>query len=94
MTPEDRAFLERINTFANNVLHDIDPQKTRISYQLDKLKPIMEEIASEKNCTVSDVFIKYMDLASEATVATEKKFQSTVGNMTKYGDIHETFSIN
>ena len=61
----------------------------------------MEEIAAETNSSVSDVFIKYMDLASEATVATQKKFQSTVGNMTKYrikcckterifGDINKT----
>ena len=48
MTPEDRVFLERINAYADNVLHDIDPQKTKISYQLDKLKPIMEEIAAER----------------------------------------------
>ena len=47
MTPEDRALLNRINAFADNVLHDIDPQKTRISFQLEKLKPIMEEIAAE-----------------------------------------------
>ncbi len=93
MTPEDRVFLERINAYADNVLHDIDPQKTKVSYQLEKLKPIMEEIAAEMNSSVSDVFIKYMDLASEATVATQKKFQSTVGNMTKYGDVHDTFSI-
>ena len=61
MTPEDRVFLERINAYADNVLHDIDPQKTKISYQLDKLKPIMEEIAVETNSSVADIFIKYMD---------------------------------
>ena len=74
MTPEDRALLNRINAFADNVLHDIDPQKTRISFQLEKLKPIMEEIAAETNSTVEDIFIKYMDLASEANVATQRKF--------------------
>lgn len=94
MTLEDRAFLERINVYADNVLHDIDPQKTKISYQLDKLKPIMEEIAAETNSTVTDVFIKYMDLASQATVATQKKFQNTIGNMTEYGNTHDTFSIS
>ncbi|MCI7791189.1 MAG: hypothetical protein MR531_10525 [Lachnospiraceae bacterium] len=94
MTPEDRALLNRINAFADNVLHDIDPQKTRISFQLEKLKPIMEEIAAETNSTVEDIFIKYMDLASEANVATQRKFQNTVGNMTQYGDVHDSFSIN
>lgn len=94
MTPEDRALLNRINAFADNVLHDIDPQKTRISFQLEKLKPIMEEIAAETNSSVEDIFIKYMDLASEANVVTQRKFQNTVGNMTQYGDVHDSFSIN
>ena len=54
----------------------------------------MEEIAAETNSTVEDIFIKYMDLASEANVATQRKFQNTVGNMTQYGDVHDSFSIN
>ena len=91
MTPEDRALLNRINAFADNVLHDIDPQKTRISFQLEKLKPIMEEIAAETNSSVEDIFIKYMDLASEANVATQRKFQNTVGNIAQYGDIGDTY---
>lgn len=87
MTAEDRAMLDKINAYADKVLGDIDPQKTRVSFQLQKLQPIMEEIAKEKGMEMEDVFIKYMDLASEAAVETERKFQSTVGNMTKYGDI-------
>lgn len=87
MTAEDRAMLDKINAYADKVLGDIDPQKTRVSFQLQKLQPIMEEIAKEKGMETEDVFIKYMDLASEAAVETERKFQSTVGNMTKYGDI-------
>lgn len=87
MTAEDRAMLDRINEYANQVLGDIDPQKTRVSFQLEKLKPIMEEIAKETGANLEDVFIKYMDLASELAVETERKFQSTVGNMTQYGDI-------
>lgn len=87
MTAEDRAMLDKINAYADKVLGDIDPQKTRVSFQLQKLQPVMEEIAKEKGMEMEDVFIKYMDLASEAAVETERKFQSTVGNMTKYGDI-------
>lgn len=87
MTAEDRAMLERINEYANKVLGDVDPQKTRVSFQLEKLKPIMEEIAKETGTNVEDIFIKYMDLASELAVETERKFQSTVGNMSKYGDV-------
>ncbi len=64
---EDREMLNRINTYAEDVLGDIDPQKTRISFQLDKLKPVMQEIAEEKNISLEDVFIKYMDLASQVT---------------------------
>ena len=71
MTPEDKNLLERINEYADRVLKDFDPQKTRVSFQLEKLKPIMEEIAKE--------------------VSRETKFQNTIGNMTKYGDVHDAF---
>ncbi|MBQ0042293.1 MAG: hypothetical protein KBS85_03065 [Lachnospiraceae bacterium] len=87
MNKEDFEFLDRINTYANSVLHDIDPQKTKVGAQLEKLRPVMQEIAMEKGMDVTDVFIKYMDLASEASVEVERKFQNTVGNMNKYGDI-------
>lgn len=49
----------------------------------------MEEIAKEKGVSLEEIFIKYMDLASELTVSKETKFQNTIGNMTKYGDIHD-----
>lgn len=64
LSQEDRQMLDRINAYAEQVLGDIDPQKTRISYQLDKLKPVMEKIAEEKQLPLEDIFIKYMDLAS------------------------------
>ena len=91
MTPEDKEILERINEYADKVLKNFDPQKTRVSFQLEKIKPIMEEIAKEKGLTVEEIFIKYMDLASQITVDKETKFQNTVGNMTKYGDIHDAY---
>lgn len=53
-----------VSMLTRKVLGDIDPQKTRISYQLEKLKPVMEEIAAEKGLALEDIFIKYMDLAS------------------------------
>ena len=58
MTEEDKNLLERINEYADRVLKDFDPQKTQVSFQLEKLKPIMEEIAKEKNTTVEEIFIK------------------------------------
>ena len=45
MTPENRQILDRINAYAEEALADIDPQKTRISFQLDALRPVMQEIA-------------------------------------------------
>ncbi|GFI03695.1 MAG: hypothetical protein HFI44_04850 [Lachnospiraceae bacterium] len=64
LAPEDKDMLNRIDAYAEQVLGDIDPQKTRISFQLDKLKPIMQEIADERGVSLEDIFIRYMDLAS------------------------------
>ena len=49
MTNEQRQILQRINAYSEIVLGDIDPQKVQVSTQLEKLKPVMEEIAKEKN---------------------------------------------
>lgn len=78
MTAEEQNILNRINAFAEEVLADIDPQKTRISFQLEALKPIMEEIAKETGKSVEDIFILYMDLASESAVEADKKLQETL----------------
>jgi len=75
MTEENRIILNRINKYAENVLGDIDPQKTPVSMQLEKLKPIMQEIANEKGMSLEDLFILYMDIQSEATVASDQKLQ-------------------
>ena len=75
MTDENKKIQERISIYAEEVLKDIDPQKTQVSVQLDALRPVMEEIAKEKSMSLEDVFILYMDLASEAGVEAEAKFQ-------------------
>ncbi len=77
MTEQDRKFLERINLYAEDVLGDIDPQKTQVSVQLEKLKPLMEIIAKEENTTVEEVFIHYMDVASDFAVLNQQDFQMT-----------------
>lgn len=82
MTAEDKKFLQRINDYADQVLADIDPQKTQISVQLEKLKPVMEEISKEEGTPLEDIFIRYMDLASEASVKREKDFQDEFNNPT------------
>ena len=78
MTSENKEILDRINAYAEKVLADIDPQKTRISFQLEALKPVMQEIANEKGTLVEDIFILYMDLASEASVEAENQLQATL----------------
>lgn len=79
MTENDRSFLNRINKYAEEVLKDIDPQNTHVSEQLDRLRPIMQELADEFNMPIEDVFIKYMDLASEQGVEAENKYREDMG---------------
>ena len=77
MTIEEREMFDRIRKYADEALQDFDtdPQKTPISFQLQKLRPIMQELAMEKQMSVEDIFIKYMDLASEDAVEREKQFK-------------------
>ncbi len=80
MTTEDREMFNRIREYAEKALEgfDTDPQKTPISFQLQKLRPVMQELAMEKQMSVEDIFIKYMDLASEDAVEREKQFQESL----------------
>lgn len=75
MNEQHKQILNRINKYADEVMQDIDPQKVPVSAQLDRLKPVMEEIAAELEMQLEDVFILYMDLASEASAAQEEKLQ-------------------
>ncbi len=86
MENKSKYILDKISEYADKVLEGIDPEKTKISFQLEKLKPIMEELSIELGDSVEDIFILYMDAASDAALLTERKFQSTMGDMTKYGD--------
>lgn len=81
MTDENRKILERINAFAEDELSDIDPQKVQVSVQLDRLRPIMEKIAAEKNISLEDMFILYMDLQSEASCKTEEKLRDQLRDL-------------
>ena len=67
--------LTRINQYAEKVMADIDPQKTPISVQLENLRPIMETIAAEQERALEDIFIEYMDLASEFSVQKANTFK-------------------
>lgn len=81
MTDEQRQFLSRINHYAENVLSDINPQKVPVSEQLKQLMPVMKDLAKEKNMSVEDVFILYMDLQSEASVETDRKLRDELGDI-------------
>lgn len=75
MTAEDREFLNQINTFVEENMADIDPERVPISEQLHQLRPILQKLAMVHSIPVEDVFIKYMDLATEAAVEREAKFK-------------------
>ena len=75
MTKEDREFLGKIMAYAEEVMGDVDPEKVRVSEQLEKLRPILQELAMVYKMPVEDVFIKYMDLATEASIYQNKKFE-------------------
>ncbi len=81
MTQEDRTMLTRINEYAEKVMPDIDPQKTPVSQQLEALRPIMETIASEQGCELQDIFIRYMDLASEAAMDRDSKMREALKDL-------------
>ncbi len=87
MNDQDRKFLDRINKYAEKALGDIDPQKTQVSFQLEKLRPVMEELAKELNEPLEDIFIKYMDLASEASAQANEKLKDEL-------DIKDDFLIS
>lgn len=89
MENKEQYIYDEVTKYADTVLDGIDPQKVQISFQLEKLKPKMQELADELGMKIEDIFITYMDKASDASVDKEKKFQSTMGNMNSYGDYME-----
>lgn len=76
LSDDDKDLLSRITAYSEKVLGDIEPEKVRISEQIDKLKPVMEEISKERNIAIEDVFIKYMDLASLVAAKKDQKFKA------------------
>lgn len=86
MTDENRKILARINAYAEDVLGEIDPQKTPVSMQLAKLRPIMEEIAKEKNISLEEMFILYMDIQSEASCASNEKLKASLADLNDGSD--------
>ncbi len=81
MTAEDREMFNRIMEFADDAMPDIDPEKVRVSEQIDKLRPILQQIAMEKSMPVEEVFIQYMDLATENAIEYEQKMKADFGDI-------------
>ncbi len=81
MTAEDREMFNRIMEFADEAMPDIDPEKVRVSEQIDKLRPILQTIAMERSMPVEEVFIKYMDLATEHALEYEQKMKDDFGDI-------------
>lgn len=81
MTVKDIEILERINKYAEEKLGDIDPQKTQVSVQLQTLMPKLKEIAEELDISLEDMFIKYMDLQSEASALNERKLRESFADL-------------
>lgn len=83
MTEQQQRIFLRITDYAEKELANIDPEKIRISEQLDALKPVMVEIAAQEHMTVEEVFILYMDLASTAAVEKDQKFKEDFADLDK-----------
>ena len=81
MTAREIEILDRINKYAEEKLGDIDPQKTQVSKQLSILMPKMQEIADELGISLEDMFIKYMDLQSEASLINEMQLRETFSDL-------------
>lgn len=81
MNEDELKILDQINEYADQVLKGMDLEKTPISVQLDKLKPAMEQIAREKNLSLEEVFILYMDLNLKAQKEQEEKLKEKLGDI-------------
>ena len=75
LNEDDRELLNRVSAYSAKVLGNVSPEQVRISEQLDKLKPIMQELAEERKTSLEDIFIKYMDLASLVLAKKDEKFK-------------------
>lgn len=70
------TILNRVNSYADEVLPEKDPSKVPIRVQLEALKPEMEKLAQEFQISVEDVFITYMDMNTETCAKAEADLQS------------------
>lgn len=70
------AILNRINEYADEVLEGVNPERSRVSDRLAKLRPVMEELAKEYNKSLAEIFVIYMDMNTQTAVEEEQKYQT------------------
>lgn len=75
LTEKDRLFLEQVTRYAQEAMPGQDPRNIRVCAQLDQMMPVFQEIAAKEGVSIEDIFIRYMDLASEAMAADEEKLK-------------------
>ena len=75
LTEKDRLFLEQVTRYAQEAMPGQDPRNIRVCVQLDQMMPVFQEIAAKEGVSIEDIFIRYMDLASEAMAAAEEKLK-------------------
>lgn len=78
LNDSDKELLNRISSYSEEVFGEIEPGQVRISEQLEKLRPVMQEIADERKMSLEDVFIEYMDLASLVLAKKDEKFKEDI----------------
>lgn len=78
---DKETILNRVNTYADQVLPERDPSKVPIRVQLDALRPEMEKLAKEFQLSVEDIFIIYMDMNTETVATAEAQLQNQLNDM-------------
>lgn len=81
MNHNELNILGQINAYADEVLKGIDPEKTPISEQLEKLRPKMEQIAKDNNLSLEDVFVMYMDTNLTQQKEQEESLKRKLGDI-------------
>ena len=76
MTSEDREFLDTIMNYADEVMPDIDPQKVRVSEQIEKLRPILQELAMKHKMWYNKVlyYAHFPPIYRTGRILREKEF--------------------
>lgn len=73
--------LDRINTYADEVLKDVNPEHSRVSDRLAALRPMMEQLAQEYHKSLAEIFVIYMDTNTETAAEEEKDYQRKMKNL-------------